>query len=442
MAKAKAEKQVQLPHNIDAEMAVLGACLCGEHESDIVIASLSVDDFYVPKHQPIFSAISRLRADNRIPDFITVAELMRQEGTLDKVGGSAYLSELMRSYVSIATLDQNIEIARTKAQLRKIAKRCRELIGLALAGNEQAIEQAQALGYDLSMHTVKSQPVNYATVMNEVWDLMEQRHEAKTVITGVPTGFSYLDVMTSGMQPGEYLILAARPSMGKTALAVNIAENAARMGYPGLFISLEMSRVALGQRSLAGASGVNMLKIRTGRCFEDDFAKISYAVGKLSELPLWIDESSRYVAEMRTVIRRLIAEHGIKWVAIDYLQLIADSMPNRNREQEVAMISRQIKAMAKGFSIPVLALSQLSRETTKRSGHRPSLADLRDSGSLEQDADVVMFLHRDDYYDPNSDRKGIADLIIAKQRNGPTGDIELKWDPATTSFKALSRREN
>ena len=217
MANAKADKQVQLPHNVDAEMTVLGACLGNEHESDIVIASLGADDFYVPKHQPIFSAISRLRADNRIPDFITVAELMRQEGTLDKVGGSAYLSELMRSYVSIATLDQNIEIARTKEQLRKIAKRCRELIGLALAGNEQAIEQAQALGYDLSMHTVKSQPVNYATVMNR-WDLMEQRHEAKTVITGVPTGFGYLDVMTSGMQPGEYLILAARPVWARLRL--------------------------------------------------------------------------------------------------------------------------------------------------------------------------------------------------------------------------------
>jgi len=436
---AKAEKQVQLPHNIDAEKFVLGACMGNEHESDIVIASLTADDFYAPRHQPIFSAIARLRADDKIPDLITVTELLRQEGILDKIGGAVYLSELMNAVVSLAPLDQHIEAVRTKAQLRKIAKRSRELIDLALAGSEEAIEQAQALGYDLSMHTARTQPVDYASVMHEVWDLMKERHEKKAVITGVPTGFLQLDLMTSGMQPGEYLILAARPSMGKTAFALNIAENAAKQGYPGLFFSLEMSRIALGQRSLASLSRVNMQRIRTGRCLEDDYAKLTEAVRRLSGFPLWIDDSSRHVAEMRAVTRRLIAQEGIRWVAIDYLQLIADSMPNRNREQEMALISRQIKAMAKEFNIPVLALSQLSRETTKRSGHRPSLADLRDSGSLEQDADVVMFLHRDDYYDPNSDRQGIADLIIAKQRNGPTGDIELKWDPATTSFKTLER---
>lgn len=438
---AKGEKPVQLPHSVDAEMVVLGACLMGsEYESDVVLASLCAEDFFVPKHQSIFSAIARLRNDEKVPDLVTVADLMKREGTLDKVGGSVYLSELMDLYVTISTLDQHIETVRTKSQLRKVAKRCKQLIELALAGDEAAIDQAQALGYDLAVQATTGQPVDYATIMTEVWDLVEERHKAKTPITGVPTGFWALDAMTSGMQPGDYIILAARPSMGKTALALNIAENAARKGCPGLFISLEMSRLALGQRSLSAASLVNMQKIRTGLCHESDFARLSSAIGRLSGLPIWIDDTSRRVAEMRAVTRRLVAQHGIRWVAIDYLQLIDESLPGRSREQEVSLISRQVKSMAREFNVPILALSQLSRATTQRTGHRPSLADLRDSGSLEQDADVVMFIHRDDYYDPYGDHKGTADLIIAKQRNGPTGDIELIWDAATTSFRNVERR--
>jgi replicative DNA helicase len=437
---ANDEKQVQLPHSVDAEMTVLGACIGNEYESDTAVAALTAEDFYIAKHKLVFQAIAKLRAAGKVPDLTTLADMLERAKALGRIGGSAYLVEMMNNYVSSALLDQNIEIIKTKARLRMIAKRCKALAELALAGDEKAIEEVQGLGYDLSVQTTKAQPTDYATVMEEVWDLIEERYRAKKAVSGVPTGFQELDLMTSGMQPGDYIILAARPSMGKTALALNIAENAARLGFPGLIISLEMSRLALGQRSLSGASLVNMQKIRTGRCFEGDFVTISHALGKLSGLPLWIDDSSRRVAEMRAVARRLIAQHGIKFVAIDYLQLIEDMLPGRTREQEVSLISRQIKGMARELNIPVMALSQLSRATAQRTGHRPSLADLRDSGSLEQDADLVMFIHRDDYYDPYSERKEVADLIVAKQRNGPVGEIELMWDAATTTFRTTERR--
>lgn len=434
----KQQKTVQLPHSVDAEMYVLGACLMGnEYETDIVLNALTPGDFYAPKHQVIYQAIVSLRADDKIPEMTAVADQLGNR--LEAVGGAVYLAELVNHYLGPSLLDQNIETVRTKAQLRAIAKRCRRLIDLALAGDETAIEQAQALGYDLAAQTAVGQPTDYATVMTEVWDLVEERYKAKTVITGVPTGFTQLDLMTSGMQPGDYIILAARPSMGKTALMLNIAENAARMGFSGFIASLEMGRVALGQRSLSGASRVNMQRIRTGRCDESDFSKLSRALGRLSGLPLWVDDTSRSIAEIRATVRRLVAQHGVKFVCIDYLQLIADSLPNRNREQEVSMISRQIKGMAREFNVPFLVLSQLSRETTRRTGCRPVLADLRDSGSLEQDADLVMFVHRDDYYDPDTDRKGIANIIIAKQRNGPTGEIELYWDAETTMFRQLEK---
>ena len=441
---------VDLPQSDEAERSVLGAILVDNGKLHEVAGLLRPEDFYRPVHQKIFRSMQEMMDASLPIDILTLSERHAADGALDAAGGPSYLSRLMDGIPRMVNVRHYAAIVAERSMRRQLVKTANELATEAQLGESDVavvLDRAERKLYEL---TTKRSAQGFATMKELLGlslDAIEKRQAAGTGIHGVPTGFAEIDEITSGLQPGDLIIIAARPSMGKTAWALSAAQNAAiRYSKHVAIFSLEMSSVQLAMRVLCSEARVDAQKMRRGQLGDHHWAKLVAAYGRLSNAPIFIDETSGItLTEMRAKARRLQAEHGLDMIIVDYLQLMGTSGRSENRQQEISAISRGLKEMARELSVPVVALSQLSRAPDQRIGdHRPMLSDLRESGSLEQDADVVAFIFREEVYRMREgkeagDKKGIAELIIAKQRNGPTDTVKLAFIREWTRFENLQR---
>jgi len=434
------------PQNLDAEQSVLGAMLIEKEAVDKTMEVLRPEDFYRDANGHVFQAIAGLYERREAVDLITLTEQLRQSGLLDQVGGIAYVAGLANSVPTAANVEHYARIVKEKSLLRSLISASTKLAQMGYEAEEDVdslLEKAEQMIFDLTQRKVHSGFIPLKEILDKTFEKIEELHRRKGGITGVPSGFGDMDKLTSGFQNSDLIIVAARPSMGKTALCLNIAQYAGiRKKLPVAIFSLEMSREQLVTRMLCAEAMVDQQKVRTGNLSDEDWQKIARVSGPLSEAPLYIDDSPGITSmEMRAKCRRLKSKHGLSMVIIDYLQLMQGSRRTENRQQEISEISRSLKALAREIDIPVIALSQLSRAVEQRQEKKPMMSDLRESGSLEQDADIVMFIYRDEYYRPDeTDKKGIAEIIVAKQRNGPTGSAELGFLKEYTKFVNLERR--
>ena len=432
------------PYNIEAEQSVLGSMLLSKDAIYVAEERLKPDDFYKDSHRQIFEVMINLNEDREPVDLITVSEVLRSNKILEQVGGVIYLTTLTETVPTAANIAHYCKIVEEKAMLRRLINTTSSILSLAYDPQNE-VEELLDVAEQKIFEIVQKQKVenfhHIKDVLFSTFERIEELYNSDGAITGVPTGFPDLDEKTSGFQPSDLILIAARPSMGKTAFALNIAQNAAiRHKIPVAIFSLEMSKEQLVQRMLCAESQVDSHRLRTGRLDEQDWPRLAQAMGPLSEAPIFIDDTPGIsTLEVRAKARRLKAERGLGLIVIDYLQLMSGRSNSENRQQEISEISRSLKALARELSVPVVALSQLSRAPEMRADHRPILSDLRESGSQEQDSDLVAFLYRDDYYHPDSEKKNIAEIIIAKQRNGPTGTIELAWLGKFTKFASLER---
>lgn len=430
------------PQNLEAEQSILGSLMLEREAWDSIGDILNADDFYKPAHGKIYLAIQELQAKNLPVDLITVSNSLQSKGEMDMVGGSAYLAELVNRTISAANIVSYAKIVREKALLRKIIHQSSSLIEKAydedFSDVESFLDQAEADFYKLG-ETKKTEGLMGAMeIVKSSVIKIEELFKRRSDVTGVPTGFTVLDKMTSGLQPGELTIIAARPSMGKTAFSLNLAQHMAlRHQKTVAYFSLEMSRDAVMMRILASEARINMKDIRSGRIPDNVWPKLINVAGQVSESKLYIDETSGVSPfEVRARARRLKAQMGLDIIIIDYLQLMDLKLKVESRERAVSEISKSLKALAKELEIPIIALAQLNRGVEGRSDRRPMLSDLRESGSIEQDADIIMMLYRDDYYDKDDpEKQGHAEVIIGKQRNGPTGTVKLKWEAEFGKFR-------
>lgn len=436
------------PQNIDAEKSLLGAVLIDEETLADISEHVTIKDFYERRHSIIYGGMMRLYEKHRPVDLLTLTEELKRKKELDTIGGSAYLTELTNYVPTSAHAEAYAELVAQKAVRRRLIKASGEISELGYnedTSTQELLEQAEAELFSVSDQSLKQDLVSIESILTESFDRMEELHRNKGALRGIRTGYHDLDNMTAGLQKSDLIILAARPAMGKTTLVTNLAYNVATIAKePVLFFSLEMSKEQLVDRMLADASGVDAWNIRTGNLSDDDFSKISEAMGELAEAPIYIDDTpGMTVLEMRTKARRAMHEKPLGLIIIDYLQLMqGNGNSNGNRVQEVSEISRGLKLIARELNVPVIALSQLSRSVESRSPQIPQLADLRESGSIEQDADIVMFIYREAYYNPETERENITDLIIAKHRNGPTGKVELYFHPERLRFMSLDRKHD
>ena len=434
------------PHDLEAEQAVIGSMLT---DKDAVISALEVlkeDDFYREDNRIIFSAMYNLYNRAEPIDIITVKSELESLGKFDKVGGYEYLTELPEKVPTTANALKYIKIVEEKSTLRDLIKTANESIDLGYDPTEDVddiMDNAEKKIFDIMQDKNQKGYLPLKDVLVESFNKLEELYNRKQHITGVPTGFSELDYKTAGFHNSDLILIAARPAMGKTAFALNIATNAAvRANVPVAIFSLEMSKEQLVNRILCSEAMVDSNKVRTGKLEENDWTKLAGAIGPLSEAEIYIDDTPGIsITEIRTKCRKLKLEKNIGMVVIDYLQLVqGTNRRNGSREQEISEISRSLKILAKEIGVPVVALSQLSRAAEQRVDHRPMLSDLRESGAIEQDADIVMFLYRDDYYNKESEKKDIAEIIIAKHRGGSTGTVELLWLGNYTKFVNLEKR--
>lgn len=434
------------PQNVDAEMSLLGAVLIDEEVLADITEHVKPKDFYDKRHGVIFDAIMRLYEKNKPVDLLTLTDELKRKGELDEVGGSAYLTELTNYVPTAAHAESYAEIVAQKAVRRRLIKASGEISELGYdesTSTQELLQQAEAELFEVSDQSLKQDLTSLESILTDSFDRLEELHRNKGALRGVRTGYRDLDNMTAGLQRSDLIILAARPAMGKTTLVTNLAYNVATIAkQPVLMFSLEMSKEQLVDRMLADASGVDSWNIRTGNLSDDDFSKLSEAMGEMAEAPIYIDDTPGLsVLEMRTKARRAAHDQPLGLIIIDYLQLMQGSgRDNGNRVQEVSEISRGLKLIARELNVPVIALSQLSRSVESRSPQIPQLADLRESGSIEQDADIVMFIYREAYYNPETERENITDLIIAKHRNGPVGKVELYFHPERLRFMSLDRQ--
>ena len=438
------------PHDIEAEQAILGSMLT---DKDAVISAIEVlkeDMFYRDDNKTIYSAILSLYAKAEPIDIITVKAELVSIGMFEKVGGLEYLVALPEKVPTTANVEKYIRIVEEKAMLRSLIKYANEMVALGYDETEEVdsiMEIAEKKIFDLSQKKNQRGYTSIKDVLVESFAELERLYNQEGAITGVPTGFADLDSRTSGFHKSDLVIIAARPAMGKSAFAINIATNAAlQANVPVIIFNLEMSKEQVGNRILCSEAMVDSNKVRTGKIEEEEWVKLATASGRLSEAPIYIDDTPGItVTEIRAKCRKLKMEKGIGLVVIDYLQLVQGSgKKNSSREQEISEISRSLKILAKELEVPVIALSQLSRAAEQRKeDHRPMLSDLRESGAIEQDADIVIFLYRDDYYNENSEKKNVAEVILAKHRGGSTGTVELAWLGNYTKFANLDthRRE-
>jgi replicative DNA helicase len=434
------------PQHIEAEQAILGAMLISSAAAAEASEMLDPDDFYRHAHRVLFECMRDLNERGEPIDIVTTtAELQTKEGALEAVGGVEYLTNLAASIPTTLHITQHIEIVKEKALLRRIIATATDIANDAYAGEFSAgdiLADAERRILELSQNRRVRDFTHISDVLETTFERIEQLYANDGTITGVPTGYTDLDKMTSGFQKSDLIILAARPSVGKTAFALNVAQNiAVRAGIPVAIFSLEMGKEQLVQRMLCAEAYIDSHKLRTGALDDDDWPKLSMGVSTLGNAPIFIDDSpSVTVADMRSKLRRLQAQHGLGFVVIDYLQLIhGRRIPGENRQQEISEISRGLKQLARELNVPIVALAQLSRGVEQRQDKRPMMSDIRESGSIEQDADIVAFLYRDDYYDPESDRKNIVEVLIAKQRNGPTGKVELVFLKNYNKFVNLEK---
>lgn len=434
------------PQNVDAEMSLLGAVLIDEDVLADISEHVTPKDFYDKRHSLIYDAMMRLFEKHKPVDLLTLTDELKRKKQLEEIGGSAYLTELTNYVPTAAHAETYAEMVAQKAIRRRLIKASSEIAEMGYDeehSTQELLEQAEAELFSVSDQSLKQDLVSLESILTESFDRMEELHRNKGALRGVRTGYRDLDNMTAGLQRSDLIILAARPAMGKTTLVTNLAYNVATIAkQPVLFFSLEMSKEQLVDRMLADASGVDAWNIRTGNLSDDDFSKLSEAMGEMAEAPIYIDDTPGVsVLEMRTKARRAAHEQPLGLIIIDYLQLMQGSgRSDGNRVQEVSEISRGLKLLARELNVPVIALSQLSRSVESRSPQIPQLADLRESGSIEQDADIVMFIYREAYYNPDTDRENITDLIIAKHRNGPVGKVELYFHPERLRFMSLDRK--
>ena len=434
------------PHDLEAEQAIIGSMLT---DKDAVISSIEVlkeDDFYREDNKAIYSAILSLYNRSEPIDIITVKAELESMGKLEQVGGLEYLAELPEKVPTTANAEKYIKIVEEKSILRKLIKTANEIMELGYSPTEDVediMEGAEKKIFNIMQQKNQKSYTPIKDVLVESFTKLEELYNRKQHITGVPTGFSELDYKTAGLHGSDLILIAARPAMGKTAFALNIATNASvRAKVPVAVFSLEMSKDQLVNRILCSEAMVDSNKVRTGKLEENDWTKLAESIGPLSEAEIYIDDTPGIsIMEIRAKCRKLKLEKDIGMVVIDYLQLVQGSNKrNGSREQEISEISRSLKILAKELNVPVIALSQLSRAAEQRPDHRPMLSDLRESGAIEQDADIVMFLYRDDYYNEDSEKKDIAEVIIAKHRGGSTGTVELLWLGNYTKFVNLERR--
>ena len=443
-AVAAAERT--LPHNLEAERSVLGAILVHNDAFNLAVQVIVSGDFYRDAHRRIFDKMIALNERNQAIDFVTLKEELGRAGELDEVGGPAYVASLADGVPRATNVEYYARIVKEKATLRNLIYAANKILMNAYEADQESdliLDDAESAIFAVADDRLKAGFVPMRDLVKESFPKIEQLFEQKRLITGVPTGFVDLDEMTRGLQGGDLIIIAARPSMGKTSLVLNMSQYVATQ--PNLtvgFFSLEMSKESLFLRLLTSEAQIDSHRLMSGAIGQKDYGRISHALETLSAMRLFIDDSTNIsVLEMRAKARRLKAEHGLNMLVIDYIQLMSGRGRFENRTLELASISRSLKGLAKELSVPIVVLSQLSRAPEARSDHRPQLSDLRESGALEQDADVVALIYRDDVYnkDPNSPDAGIAELIIAKQRNGPTGTVRLAFLREQTRFANLAQ---
>jgi replicative DNA helicase len=434
------------PHSIDAEQAVLGGLMLDERAWERIADKLAEDDFYRKDHRLIFRAIGELSNKNMPCDAVTLGEWFESNGLAELVGGTSYVIQLANSTPSAANIAAYAEIVREKSILRQLIDAGTEIVGDGFQpegrSSQEILETAEQKVFHIAESGARGKKgfVQMRTAVKEAFQILHQRYESKGSVTGLATGFTDLDEMTAGLQPSDLIIVAARPSMGKTALAVNMAEHAALKSRKAVAIfSMEMSASQLAFRLISSLGRINQQHLRTGDLQEEEWPRVTSAITLLSDAKIFIDDTPALSpAELRARARRLKREHDVGLIVIDYLQLMQVPGNKENRATEISEISRSLKAMAKEMNIPVIALSQLNRSLEQRTDKRPVMSDLRESGAIEQDADVILFIYREEVYDKESPKKGSAELIIGKQRNGPIGTVNLTFLGQYTRFESIA----
>ena len=439
------------PQNIEAEIAVLGALMIDKNAITKIADIIRPEDFYKAKHEKIFESILELYQEQQPLDILSVSSRLKEKKILEDIGGRGYLTEIINSVATASNVVSHAKLVQKKSTLRKLIETASDIVELGYQEDrplDELLDESQQKLFAVSQQSVKNEFSSLNKLLESAFIRIDEMHKDSAKFRGVPTGFYDLDNILSGLQKSDLIILAARPSIGKTSFALELARNAAvKSKMPVGIFSLEMSSDQLVDRMLAAQAVVNLWNLRTGNLDsdseDDDFQKIGDAMGVLSEAPIFIDDSAiSNIMEMRTMARRLQAEKGLGLLVIDYLQLM-EGRGNRNndsRVQEISEISRGLKNLAKELNVPIVALSQLSRAVESRSPQIPKLSDLRESGSIEQDADVVLFLYREDRENPDTENKNIVEVHIAKHRNGPVGKVSLFFDEETTAFRSLDKR--
>ena len=434
------------PQNIEAEQSVLGGILLNNQALNTVLEILVAGDFYSEAHRKIFAAIMELSDRNEPSDLITLSSILRDRKHLDQAGGTSYLASLVDNVPSAANIAHYSKIVKEKSILRSLIATATDILNKSYDTSkniENVLDEAEHAIFEISENKIRPAFYPFKEIIKESVRTIEKLYERKELVTGVPTGYEKVDDMTSGFQKSDLIIIAGRPSLGKTAFALNIAQYAAlEAAVPVAVFSLEMSKEQLAIRLLSAESRVDSQRIRRGFLGETDWPKLIAAASRLSEAPIYIDDTPAItVLEMKAKARRLKAEVNLGLIVLDYLQLMRSSGYKDSREQEISDISRSLKALAKELNVPVVALSQLNRKVEDRQNKRPQMADLRDSGAIEQDADVIAFIYRDEVYDKSEENpeKGMAEIIIGKQRNGPTGMVKLAFLEKYTRFENLAR---
>ncbi|MDD3374578.1 MAG: replicative DNA helicase [Candidatus Omnitrophica bacterium] len=433
------------PQNIEAEKSVLGSMMIDQEAIGLAAENLSAESFYEFSHQRIFDAILKLYNDRRNVDLITLSDELKSQGILDEVGGVSYLTVLIDLVPSSANIEHYARIVKEKNIQRQLIKNATQIIAESYKPGvdiDELVDGAEKLIFQIATARLKQDAMHIKELIKETIETIDNLYQRKEYITGISTGFTEFDKMTSGLQKSDLVIVAGRPSMGKSSWAMNVAEYAAVENGAGVAIfSLEMSKEQLVQRMLCSHGRVDAHKVRSGFLLPSDWPKLTAAAGKLSAAPIFIDDTPAIsVLELRTKARRLKASHDIQLIIVDYLQLMRGSARADSRQQEISDISRSLKALAREISVPVIGISQLSRAVESRQDHRPQLSDLRESGAIEQDADLVVLLMREEYYNPTEENRGIAEIIIAKQRNGPVGTNKATFIKEYMKFENLATR--
>lgn len=432
------------PQNLDAERSALGAMMLDSEKMILAKDMLAVEDFYREAHRVVFESLINLAQKGEAVDVITVSEELKGNGMLEKIGGTAFLMSLANAVPTSANFEYYAKIVKEKSLLRSLIRVAGDIAALGYDGSievDDALDRAEREVFQLTKSRTAGGSVMLKDILGQTFERIDELYKSKGGVTGVSTGFADLDRLTAGLQASDLIILAARPSMGKTTFALNLASHVAvKQKIPVVMFSLEMSSQQLAMKLLCSEAGVDNQRVNTGTLLDDDWPKLSMALGNLSESMMFLDDASgATVMDIRAKARRIKSKYGLGLIVIDYLQLMQGRGKIENRQQEVSDISRSLKSLAKELDVPIIALSQLSRAVEQRPDKHPGLADLRESGSLEQDADIVAFLYRDDYYNHDTDRPNITDLIIAKHRNGPIGSAEFYFQKECGKFMSLAK---